>query len=63
LFIRQIFIGLVNADTIGVVENSVSLVNNYITIFNVGVFTYGEDTASMPTITRRSMEKTPQMKF
>jgi hypothetical protein len=56
LFIRQRIIGVANADTIGVVESFVSLKDNNLTIYSVGVFTYGEDITNMQNITRRIIE-------
>jgi len=56
LFVRQRIIGVANADTIGVVESFVSLKDNNITIYSVGVFTYGESLDDMTNMTRRMIE-------
>ncbi len=56
LFIRQRIIGVSNADTIGVVESFVSLKDNNLTIYSIGVFTYGNDITNTQNITRRMIE-------
>ncbi|MGG5461366.1 hypothetical protein [Clostridium sp. B9] len=42
LFIRQRVVGVSNADTIGFIESFVSLIDDKITIFNIGSFEFGE---------------------